>query len=74
MMEMLTYMYTGKAPNLEKMADSLLPAADKVSDTDREVPHILSSSFIQLILYSYLYTCMYFASCNHVRLYFFTIV
>ena len=70
MMEMLTYMYTGKAPNLEKMADSLLPAADKVSDTDREVPHILSS-FIQLILYSYLYTYMYF---DRVRLYFFTIV
>ena len=30
LMEMLTYMYTGKAPNLEKMADTLLPAADKV--------------------------------------------
>ena len=41
MMEMLTYMYTGKAPNLEKMADSLLPAADKVSTTDRKVPPFL---------------------------------
>ena len=30
MMEMLTYMYTGDAPNLEKMADALLSAADKL--------------------------------------------
>ncbi|KAL5510523.1 hypothetical protein EMCRGX_G006083 [Ephydatia muelleri] len=29
MQEMLTYIYTGKAPNLKKMADSLLSAADK---------------------------------------------
>ena len=28
--EMLTYIYTGKAPNLKKIADSLLSAADKV--------------------------------------------
>ena len=67
MMEMLTYMYTGKAPNLEKMADSLLPAADKVSNTDREV-HIppIFSSFIQLILYSYtFFAYMFFASMPH---------
>ena len=31
MQEMLKYMYTAKAPNLDKMADSLLSAADKVS-------------------------------------------
>jgi len=29
--EMLRFIYTGKAPNLEKMADDLLAAADKVS-------------------------------------------
>ncbi len=29
--EMLRYVYTGKAPNLDKMADDLLAAADKVS-------------------------------------------
>lgn len=29
--EMMGFIYTGKAPNLEKMADSLLAAADKVS-------------------------------------------
>lgn len=29
--EILTYIYTGKAPNLSKTADSLLSAADKVS-------------------------------------------
>ena len=28
--EMLTFIYTGKAPNLSKMADVLLPVADKV--------------------------------------------
>lgn len=31
MREMLRFIYTGKAPNLEKMADDLLAAADKVS-------------------------------------------
>jgi speckle-type POZ protein len=29
--EMLHFIYTGRAPNLEKMADDLLYAADKVS-------------------------------------------
>lgn len=28
--EMLRFIYTGRAPNLEKMADDLLAAADKV--------------------------------------------
>ena len=32
MKEILRFIYTGKAPNLEKMADDLLAAADKVSD------------------------------------------
>lgn len=31
MREMLRFIYTGKAPNLDKMADDLLAAADKVS-------------------------------------------
>lgn len=31
--EMLRFIYTGKAPNLEKMADDLLAAADKVRIT-----------------------------------------
>ena len=30
MREMLRFIYTGKAPNLDKMADDLLSAADKV--------------------------------------------
>lgn len=30
--EMMRFIYTGKAPNLEKMADNLLAAADKVSN------------------------------------------
>ena len=33
MSELLTYVYTGKAPNLDKMADALLSAADKVRST-----------------------------------------
>lgn len=31
--EMLRFIYTGKAPNLEKMADDLLAAADKARQT-----------------------------------------
>lgn len=31
--EMMVFIYTGKAPNLEKMADNLLAAADKVRDS-----------------------------------------
>ena len=33
--EMMGFIYTGKAPNLEKMADNLLAAADKVSMAPR---------------------------------------
>lgn len=36
--EMMFFIYTGKAPNLDKMADDLLAAADKVS-----IVRILSS-------------------------------
>ena len=32
--EVLTYIYTGKAPNLPTMADVLLSAADKVRGVD----------------------------------------
>ena len=32
MREMLKFTYTGKAPNLDKMADDLLAAADKVCE------------------------------------------
>ena len=32
--EMMGFIYTGKAPNLEKMADNLLAAADKVSPVE----------------------------------------
>ena len=35
MNEMLTFIYTGKAANLEKMADELLSAADKVLSTQK---------------------------------------
>jgi len=31
MREMLRFIYTGKAPNLDRMADELLAAADKVT-------------------------------------------
>lgn len=32
--EMLRFIYTGKSPHLEKMADDLLAAADKVNSSD----------------------------------------
>ncbi len=32
MSEMLVYIYTGRSPNLDEMADALLSAADKVYD------------------------------------------
>ena len=35
MAEMLRFIYTGKASNLDKMADELLAAADKVSPSVR---------------------------------------
>lgn len=34
--EMMVFIYTGKAPNLEKMADNLLAAADKVTHSFSE--------------------------------------
>lgn len=34
--EMLRFIYTGKASNLEKMADDLLAAADKVNEGNRK--------------------------------------
>lgn len=35
--EMMGFIYTGKAPNLEKMADNLLAAADKVSPKGADI-------------------------------------
>lgn len=49
--EMMGFIYTGKAPNLEKMADNLLAAADKVSARVIETfanifcKHLASTSF-----------------------------
>lgn len=46
--EMLRFIYTGKAPNLEKMADDLLAAADKVSLTTRDFNHNYSNEISSL--------------------------
>lgn len=35
--EMMGFIYTGKAPNLDKMADNLLAAADKVNISSNQV-------------------------------------
>ena len=40
MREMLRFIYTGKAPNLDKMADDLLAAADKVSMINSRVDKV----------------------------------
>lgn len=48
--EMLRFIYTGKAPNLEKMADDLLAAADKVRGLAPGIPRKVSSTEIHLIL------------------------
>lgn len=49
--EMMCFIYTGKAPNLDKMADDLLAAADKVSNTHahthahrRSVPALMNEN------------------------------
>lgn len=41
MREMLRFIYTGKAPNLEKMADDLLAAADKVKEKYSNTIHLV---------------------------------
>lgn len=41
--EMLRFIYTGKAPNLEKMADDLLAAADKVRTIYKKVTQFLAN-------------------------------
>ena len=48
--EMLRFIYTGKASSLEKMADDLLAAADKVA-------RVLEKTL--LLLTEYLYSCFY---------------
>lgn len=40
--EVLRFIYTGKAPNMDKMADELLAAADKVN------PFAMLSNFLRL--------------------------
>lgn len=55
MHEMLRYMYTGTAPNLERMADTLLAAADKYQ-LDRLKVNILSYElFLNLISFQKLF-------------------
>lgn len=43
--EMMFFIYTGKAPNLDKMADDLLAAADKVSTSNlaKYLPNCISA-------------------------------
>lgn len=49
--EMLRFIYTGKASNLEKMADDLLAAADKVSHVAYE-REIVCSRAIYIVRYA----------------------
>ena len=54
--EMLKFIYTGKSTNLEKMADDLLAAADKVIKCVKSHTHILTQSslvFLSLSLSFY---------------------
>ncbi len=56
--EMLRYIYTGKSQNLEKMADDLLAAADKVSYNNFSVLPILafqSLSTSRLFIFSVIF-------------------
>lgn len=48
--EMMGFIYTGKAPNLEKMADNLLAAADKVSVPSNCRPNVAICVFRRLFL------------------------
>lgn len=48
---MLSYIYTGKAPNLDKTADTLLSAADKVT--------LLSGGGVTILLFTLLETTSY---------------
>lgn len=52
--EMLRFIYTGKAPNLEKMADDLLAAADKVRKINltSTVGTVSNLRFVSLMLCS----------------------
>lgn len=50
--EMLRFIYTGKSPNLEKMADDLLAAADKVSDETCIRLAIASIGLIRISLFT----------------------
>lgn len=45
MREMLRFIYTGKAPNLDKMADDLLAAADKVFIIGYQILIVYNTSY-----------------------------
>lgn len=49
---MLNFIYTGKAPNLEKMVADLLAAADKVSNTN------FASQYLSCVLYRCMICCL----------------
>lgn len=49
--EMLRFIYTGRAPNLDKMADDLLAAADKVCIDSFNLLNILRFLCANLYLY-----------------------
>lgn len=56
--EMMVFIYTGKAPNLEKMADNLLAAADKVRGLE-EISHVLLVSVPVIDLRSVCFSVQY---------------
>lgn len=61
--EMMGFIYTGKAPNLEKMADSLLAAADKVSDESNTVCQISgldTSNIINIVEFCHFYRFIFY--------------
>lgn len=43
--EMMCFIYTDKAPNLDKMADDLLAAADKVNKELNKLQHVEHLSY-----------------------------
>lgn len=66
--EMMGFIYTGKAPNLEKMADNLLAAADKVSTQLIDISYF--PNFI--LLHFYLSAKVWESGkCNFLTLFFF---
>lgn len=61
--EMLRFIYTGKSPNLEKMADDLLAAADKVrklgDNHNRQIRfHNHTANYESNFVYEHIYNSM----------------